>query len=699
MVIRRREVIKVSHEFTLIDIRLFKKERIEPGKSSQLYIENNQEIPTLLNQLELTFTKESKENFYRYNQLFLSNWNHYLPDYQIILAFDTLSDKDYPVLCVTFSIKELLTSMEMEMLFDTIKYMVGESTLGINQNVPTQAKVLTEVEEQVVSDDDQHMMELLRQQVKEQQDTIIELENRVLKQNVMLERSTENNSTEHIKISDQLFALENENSELYERLKQMTKDSIELDEYKESVKEAQKIITHFETKVESEKNKRRKQARYFKKRLEYSDLLNQQLDRANRQLSDRLKEFQSHPDNHKKVKELEQALAINQQENLDLTQQVNEYEVTIEQLSQTNERLTQNIEQMKEYHDEGITNKNKDITDRQAVLQEQMAQLQKDYTTLRETLENERSQSKEMVGEYSSQAQNYVEQQEELVAAKNQIVLLEEKLQVSQEHYQMQVNQFKMAFSQLQTDNKRLNKDSQLYQEEMNDLTQEMDELNQELKDLQAFIIDILEYNMSKTDAESKEEEKEISGMIEAKEMLDAQHLISHMYQQEEETSFETREPAYDDDDLYYEKDPYVMQVEQTELFSSGYNHQKEDEADIEGLFEASDVAESVDVKMEITSYKQSHTELKFLEYRWQQVRAVHKDKTNMVFLDWCEPYISDVNNFLDELQGVVKHPIFSKKYVQLPKDAKLRLKAYSALSVYLETYYLKASSNKKQYF
>lgn len=699
MVIRRREVIKVSHEFTLIDIRLFKKERIEPGKSSQLYIENNQEIPTLLNQLELTFTKESKENFYRYNQLFLSNWNHYLPDYQIILAFDTLSDKDYPVLCVTFSIKELLTSMEMEMLFDTIKYMVGESTLGINQNVPTQAKVLTEVEEQVVSDDDQHMMELLRQQVKEQQDTIIELENRVLKQNVMLERSTENNSTEHIKISDQLFALENENSELYERLKQMTKDSIELDEYKESVKEAQKIITHFETKVESEKNKRRKQARYFKKRLEYSDLLNQQLDRANRQLSDRLKEFQSHPDNHKKVKELEQALAINQQENLDLTQQVNEYEVTIEQLSQTNERLTQNIEQMKEYHDEGITNKNKDITDRQAVLQEQMAQLQKDYTTLRETLENERSQSKEMVGEYSSQAQNYVEQQEELVAAKNQIVLLEEKLQVSQEHYQMQVNQFKMAFSQLQTDNKRLNKDSQLYQEEMNDLTQEMDELNQELKDLQAFIIDILEYNMSKTDAESKEEEKEISGMIEAKEMLDAQHLISHMYQQEEETSFETREPAYDDDDLYYEKDPYVMQVEQTELFSSGYNHQKEDEADIEGLFEASDVAESVDVKLEITSYKQSHTELKFLEYRWQQVRAVHKDKANVVFLDWCEPYISDVNNFLDELQGVVKHPIFSKKYVQLPKDAKLRLKAYSALSVYLETYYLKASSNKKQYF
>lgn len=699
MVIRRREVIKVGHEFTLIDIRLFKKERIEPGKSSQLYIENNQEIPTLLNQLELTFTKESKENFYRYNQLFLSNWNHYLPDYQIILAFDTLSDKDYPVLCVTFSIKELLTSMEMEMLFDTIKYMVGESTLGINQNVPTQAKVLTEVEEQVVSDDDQHMMELLRQQVKEQQDTIIELENRVLKQNVMLERSTENNSTEHIKISDQLFALENENSKLYERLKQMTKDSVELDEYKESVKEAQKIITHFETKLESEKNKRRKQARYFKKRLEYSDLLNQQLDRANRQLSDRLKEFQSHPDNHKKVKELEQALAINQQENLDLTQQVNEYEVTIEQLSQTNERLTQNIEQMKEYHDEGITNKNKDITDRQAVLQEQMAQLQKDYTTLRETLENERSQSKEMVGEYSSQAQNYVEQQEELVAAKNQIVLLEEKLQVSQEHYQMQVNQFKMAFSQLQTDNKRLNKDSQLYQEEMNDLTQEMDELNQELKDLQAFIIDILEYNMSKTDTESKEEEKEISGMIEAKEMLDAQHLISHMYQQEEETSFETREPAYDDDDLYYEKDPYVMQVEQTELFSSGYNHQKEDEADIEELFEASDVAESVDVKMEITSYKQSYTKLRFLEYRWQQVRAVHKDKTNVVFLDWCEPYISDVNNFLGELQGVVKHPIFSKKYVQLPKDAKLRLKAYSALSVYLKTYYLKASSNKKQYF
>ncbi len=699
MVIRRREVIKVSHEFTLINIRLFKKERIEPGKSSQLYIENNQEIPTLLNQLELTFTKESKENFYRYNQLFLSNWNHYLPDYQIILAFDTLSDKDYPVLCVTFSIKELLTSMEMEMLFDTIKYMVGESTLGINQNVPTQAKVLTEVEEQVVSDDDQHMMELLRQQVKEQQNTIIELENRVLKQNVMLERSTENNSTEHIKISNQLFALENENSELYERLKQMTKDSVELDEYKESVKEAQKIITHFETKVESEKNKRRKQARYFKKRLEYSDLLNQQLDRANRQLSDRLKEFQSHPDNHKKVKELEQALAINQQENLDLTQQVNEYKVTIEQLSQTNERLTQNIEQMKEYHDEGITNKNKDITDRQAVLQEQMAQLQKDYTTLRETLENERSQSKEMVGEYSSQAQNYVEQQEELVAAKNQIVLLEEKLQVSQEHYQMQVNQFKMAFSQLQTDNKRLNKDSQLYQEEMNDLTQEMDELNQELKDLQAFIIDILEYNMSKTDTESKEEEKEISGMIEAKEMLDAQHLISHMYQQEEETSFETREPAYDDDDLYYEKDPYVMQVEQTELFSSGYNHQKEDEADIEGLFQASDTAESVNVKMEITSYKQSHTELKFLEYRWQQVRAVHKDKANVVFLDWCEPYISDVNDFLDELQDVVKHPIFSKKYVQLPKDAKLRLKAYSALSVYLETYCLKASSNKKQYF
>ena len=97
---------------------------------------------------------------------------------------------------------------------------------------------------------------------------------------------------------------------------------------------------------------------------------------------------------------------------------------------------------------------------------------------------------------------------------------------------------------------------------------------------------------------------------------------------------------------------------------------------------------------MSVDEYREYRLSLKFLEYRWYQANIMQMNATGKSELTWSEIYVSESGEFFEDLETLVKIPFLSKKYVIMDNEVYLRLKAYQALSDYLERRYFRSSKD-----
>lgn len=120
----------------------------------------------------------------------------------------------------------------------------------------------------------------------------------------------------------------------------------------------------------------------------------------------------------------------------------------------------------------------------------------------------------------------------------------------------------------------------------------------------------------------------------------------------------------------------------------------KYDENGILKLFQEADEAKAEDMKVPVEEYREYRLALKFLEYRWYQANVMQMNATGKSELAWSEIYVNESSEFFEDLETLVKIPFLSKKYVIMDNEVLLRLKAYQALSDYLERRYFRSSKD-----
>lgn len=155
----------------------------------------------------------------------------------------------------------------------------------------------------------------------------------------------------------------------------------------------------------------------------------------------------------------------------------------------------------------------------------------------------------------------------------------------------------------------------------------------------------------------------------------------------------------YDYEYFTYEADPYVEGVVTEELINIRKKDQVRDEAKIQEFLSSFDKDDYTDVRLKTSEYKKYIMAFKFLTFRWDQVFIMEDLDKNTAFLEWCAPFIEDVEDFQEDLEYDVKKSIFNKKYVTMDKSTLNLLKGYSELSTYLDTYYLRVSYYIDKYF
>lgn len=458
-------------------------------------------------------------------------------------------------------------------------------------------------------------------------------------------------------------------------------------------------------------------------KLNTNDEINRQLDKANLKLNDMLEQNKVDAKRMAHMAKLEEKIKELEKEKSYFKVQYLDSQRLSKQFENTNRRLNESLERLQSSQSDLVGKARDDYNALDETLQEsekslklevnERQKLEIQLTKLNKNLAAEKLKNEEKNDKFKTLEKDFINRQEEkdalLVTQKELEKALEQKelqvknvkatneilnekldeLEIKKEKWNL-MDEWQEKYSLLETRYRELDKEGYSYRQEINLLTAQISKLEGKIKGMpeEVYI--------------KPSEPVEVSKPVFVERML-ANNVEKKAVQSKDEDDEYYYEDDYDYDYEYeyftYEADPYVEDVVTEELMNIRKKDQVKDERKIKAFLEASNERTYTDVKIDATDYKQLILSFKFLSFRWDQVYIMDDADKNSAFLEWCAPYIDEIDEFQEELSYDVKKSLFKKKYVTIDESALNLLKGYSQLSNYLDTYYLRVSYYIDKYF
>lgn len=638
--------------------RLFSKERKRATEKSEIILSDISK-KRLENQLELSWmnTNQLEKSYIVIAcQVMLNEWNRLFPDFRIFRAFLDYQEDGESSYNLTFEIPRTLSKDEIKSLVSSAVRLLESCLLRVTERM---AKQSAEMANQTVS--------------------------------------AENYGVNQIEFDDQVQNYEGDVPGMDAQQWMIAQSSILNSDWKddnlrlqETVKEYLKELTQ-ERIAKDELLQKNSDLSY---QLEEAKLLNKKLDQANLILIEAVKKAKGSKNKGHQIEEIDMDFVENE---LDLDETKDEkrtrrqrysklekenkrYQEMIDQLLSEKEAIIREAQQdVKQLEDELIViqkrtheddAKLKKLLSEQQMMQEREDALKEDFDVVNSNL----AKTKEAYAEKVAQLENM------------QIVIDETQAKVWR--LETDVNEWKRKHEFTQ---KQLTKEQTEYEEDTvkwEHSYKRMDEAVSNLKKRALKYQLLFEEVVKRTSSL----EMEIKPAPVTSESIAMQNLFNEI----KEVPL-TLEELTDLDD-HYEPDPSKGHDVMNDMVRKMTVDQSKVEKEIYMLFEKSKNPVNDELKVPEEEYALDMAELTYLPVRWNKIYQINLINKNMDFLKWCLPYIKNLENFWDQIGALVKQPMFENNVVLMDNRTFVLLKAYSQLSSYLDTYYVKPAQYVEQY-
>lgn len=616
-----------------ISMRLFKKEKNKPRKKSITVIEKNRPSGSMTNQLEILFDPVF---FYKIDKrltVFFRRWRAVLSVYPIERAFYHINDNGIIKLYISFSVSALLSDVEIKHFFKAVQEL-----LTVPDNTIESSDMIRPVFQ---TGNDSNKMNF---NILDDQDKIIDtLQKKIAEQDDLVNQWSKEQDKEQKTLMEQLDIIEKENNDLLRYLDTFQDNKIlPKKEQLEDIYPTKNEENHQNYSILS--NELANAKKLISDLENNNKLLSLTLNKAskkNRQLTiSENKQVDEIKDLQLKVTELETENTtlknLYQKEQDDKAQLINQAQLDTKEFEEKiaeQERqllLVSNASFKMQAEIDELVSKK---TESDLLIDE----LKEENHSVKNKLDQESVEKDNVLRTLEEQKKSYWQLEKKLKEWIDKSQVMEQQLEEQHNKYELDTSSMLNDLTNLKELNQKLSEENIYYQNEMRRLLKEVNRLSDRVAYLQQFV---------------------------------------------DQTLFEEQEDISESTDLINEE-----KIEEEQAI-------RYDEDDILDLFQQADDAEVGDVKVPVEEYREYRLSLKFLEYRWYQANIMQVNDTGKSELNWSEHYVSEANEFFEELENLVKIPLLSKKYVIMDKEIKLRLKAYQALSDYLERRYFKSSKH-----
>ncbi|MGX4686704.1 hypothetical protein JNUCC83_07360 [Vagococcus sp. JNUCC 83] len=624
-----------------ISMRLFKKEKIKPRKKSIIVV--NQPIieKQFINQLEVLFDPVFAYQISQRLTVFFQRWHSVLAIYPIKKAFYHINDIGFIKLYISFGVNNLLDDPEIKHFFKTVQELLTEPYAATNS-----LETIEPVFHKPVINID----------TLDQQDMIIEsLQDKLLEQDKIVNQWSENQDREQRALMEQLDLIEKENQLLQKNLERVQQKKTTSFGNGERKNVNPQVGSYNERQSNHKSDDYRQKFNVLSKELGDANKLISDLEQNNTVLTSTLEKVsdsknilaEKEEKQSKELKSLKERLVSLKNQNKELSENLEQEKIEKDALREQLQQDTKEFESTIAYQEQQLVMASTTEFKMQATIDELTIEKNEQVVLIQE-IKFEKESVQNQLDKLAMEKENISEQLEE---QKSSYWELEKKLkkwidksQLAESNLEEERNRSEANQSSLQNDvinlrqlNQRLGEENTYYQNEMKRLLKEVNRLSDRVAYLQKFVDQTL---VEEQEEGMDEHSKTVFDNIEDK-----------------------RKKRYDDQGILK-------------------------------LFQKADDAETVDVKVPVEEYREYRLSLKFLEYRWYQANIMQVNATGESELAWSEVYVSESGEFFEELENLVKIPLLSKKYVIMDKEVLLRLKAYQALSDYLERRYFKSSKH-----
>lgn len=739
-----------------IKYRIFKRERVRESKESKSIVPK-QKSELAKNQLELSWDNTLLDESYVsiIGRVMLKEWERVLVDFPIYRAFFHTKNENEVKLFVTFNVTQDLTG-------DQIKQVVFTATDILNECLEkVTKKVLGDnffEEEQVISIEENNVktegqsiktnrsepLKEYEHQLKEQDDVIRQLTLEIEHQESILKGlssikeieapiSSTTNQDMMAEMNElrgklsfyetQFNLLKSREVNLIDINNQLADEKSNLNNtYQQKLQQLESINKQQEKHVitlEEEVKSLVREIQALTTKLNTNEEINIQLDKANLKLNDMLKQNKVDAKRMTHVANLEQKIKDLEKEKSHFKVQFLDSQRLSQQFENTNRRLNESLERLQTSQADLVGKAQEDYTTLENTLEEteknlkleinERQKLEIQITKLSKTLAEEKlsreakekqlkqvendildfEEEKEMSVTTHKELEDTLEQKElqiKNLKATNEI--LNEKLDEyeAQKDKWQYIDDWQEKYVALESKFNELDKEGYSYRQEINLLTSQITKLESKLRDS----------NIEKSAPVFAERLQNVTEVKTLAKELDEEEIDLNKLDDDYEYEYDY---DYEYEYFTYEADPYVEDVVTEELMNIRKKDQVKDERRIKELLEASNGQTYHDVKISASEYKKYIIAFKFLSFRWDQVYIMDDADKNSAFLEWCVPYIEEVEDFQEDLSYDVKKSIFKKKYVTIDESALNLLRGYAELSNYLDTYYLRVSYYIDKYF
>lgn len=736
-----------------IKYRIFKRERVRESKESTSIVPK-QKSELAKNQLELSWDNTLLDESYVsiIGRVMLKEWERVLVDFPIYRAFFHTKNENEVKLFVTFNVTQDLegdqikqvvftaTDILNECLEKVTKKVLGESFFEEKQVTSVQAE--PKVESPQIERPKSVAMKEYEYQLKEQDNVIRQLTLEIEHQESILkglssikeiEAPTSSVTDQDImaemnelrgKLSSyetQFNLLKSREVNLIDINNQLADEKAKLNNTYQQKLQQLELVNEQQVKqvtvLEEEVKSLVRETQALTTKLNTNEEINVQLDKANLKLNDMLKQNKVDAKRMSHVAKLEQKIKDLEKEKSHFKVQFLDSQRLSQQFENTNRRLNESLERLQSSQTDLVGKAQEDYSALENTLEETEKNLKLEINE-RQKLEIQITKLNKTLAEEKLAAEA---REKQLKKIENDILDFEDEKEISETaHKDLEdaLEQKEMQVKNLKATNEILNDKLDKYegqkakwdyiddwQEKYAILETKFNELDKEGYSYRQEI-NLLTSQISKLEVKLRDSHLEESTPVFAERLLNVSKAETLAKEIDDEEIYENElddEYDYDYDYEYeyftYEADPYVEDVVTEELMNIRKKDQVKDERKIKELLEASDGQTYHDVKISASEYKKYIIAFKFLSFRWDQVYIMDDADKNSAFLEWCVPYIEEVEDFQEDLSYDVKKSIFKKKYVTIDESAFNLLKGYAELSNYLDTYYLRVSYYIDKYF
>ena len=679
-----------------ITYRIFKRERVRVTKQDleilPKKIENTKEMK---NQIEFSWQNDYLETSHLsiVCKVMLKEWERLLPKYPVSKAFMQFKTDNMVRLYISFSVPDDLSKSEIKNIIDTGQVTLGECLDKVTLKVVGPEK-LTKIPMKIESKSRKHTTSNAKEIKIEEDEQIKRLNQEIEQQEALIQRLT----TQQKELQAE-FVLEDVAPVTVPKSVVVPVEAIEIVENEPIEVKSDYFGDSQDQKIAElikENEALKKEVTVLTEEVTTNYEMNRQLDLANMKLNDLLKKNKLDAERVTKVSEIEERLKQTLQENSDYRIRQMEAKRLSDQYANNNEHLKESLTRLEEEQAELIKQAQTDYT----ALDEQLKEAEKELI-----LEsNERHKvAIQLKNTQKKLVTSDLELEDKNKKIKSLSIELRNQLDLRQELTEEQ-EQLEETIDQLTSELQLAKVANTILKEQLEDLEAKQASYDR-IDDWQEKYEDLVD-RYTELEAESLSYRQEVallSSQIQTMNEKISQEIkaeqVIERFEMPQQSPLE--ELLFDDElDFMYEEDPYVEEVITEELMQIRKKDQTQEEKKIKELLDYYHHEDRYDdIKVTKEKYRQHMLSFKFLKLRWEQVFVMDESDKNTAFLEWCEPYIEDIESFEEELAADVKRTFFMKNYVIMDGGTYQILKGYSRLSAYLDTYYLKVSYYIDKYF